>query len=492
MSDHTTLLAVDGLCVHVGARALLRDVSFALQAGEALTLLGESGAGKSLLAQAVMGTLPDALRASGSVTLDGMQSRADTPRARRALWGRKLALLPQEPTVALNPLVRIAPQLAEVHALVRGAGRGAADLRALQELDAAGLAGAVRQYPWQLSGGMAQRAAAAVSLAGGAPVLLVDEPTKGLDAHWRDRMVALLQGVQRAGGCVVTITHDLRVAQALGGRLMVLRDGEVVEQGDARSVLAQPAHAFTRRLVAADPVHWPRAGSAAVPGQGAATQGAPAHGAPVLQARGLAKHYGGRAVFEGIDLDLHRGDRLAVQGQSGTGKSTLGNVLLGLLAPDRGQVLRAPSLPPQALQKLYQDPVASFAPHISLARSLRDVARRHGQAWSAVQSRLAQLRVPEALLARRPGEVSGGELQRIALARVLLVRPALLFADEPTSRLDPISQQEAMAVLLDAVEEVQAALVLVTHDEDIAAAVATRFMRFDAGEPAPATPRGPA
>ncbi len=471
MSDNTALLAVDGLCVHVGARALLRDVSFKLGAGEALTLLGESGAGKSLLAQAVMGTLPDALRASGSVTLDGVQSRADAPRARRALWGRKLALLPQEPTVALNPLVRIAPQLAEVHALVRGAGRGAANARALQELGAAGLADAVRQYPWQLSGGMAQRAAAAVSLAGGAHVLLVDEPTKGLDAHWRDRMVALLQGVRQAGGCVVTITHDLRVAQALGGRLIVLRDGDIVEQGDTRSVLARPAHAFTRRLVAADPVHWPKAGSA----------GTPQRGAPVLQARGLAKHFGERAVFDGVDLDLHRGDRLAVQGQSGTGKSTLGNVLLGLLAPDRGQVQRAPALPPQALQKLYQDPVASFAPHISLARSLRDVARRHGQDWSAVQSRLAQLRVPEALLARRPGEVSGGELQRIALARVLLVRPALLFADEPTSRLDPISQQEAMAVLLDAVSQAHAALVLVTHDEDIAAAVATRFLRLEAG-----------
>ncbi len=461
------LLAVDGLCVHAGPRALLRDVSFELKAGEALTLLGESGAGKSLLAQAVMGTLPAALRASGSVTLDGVESRADAPRARRPLWGRKLALLPQEPTVALDPLVRVAPQLAEVHALVRGADRDAADALALRELGNAGLADAVHQYPWQLSGGMAQRAAAAVALAGGAPVLLVDEPTKGLDAHWRDRMVALLQGVQRAGGCVVTITHDLRVAQAMGGKIIVLRDGEVVEQGDARCVLARPAHAFTRQLVAADPVHWPR-------------RAAPVAGAPVLQARALCKRFGERAVFEGIDLDLHRGERLAVQGRSGTGKSTLGNVLLGLLAPDQGSVQRAPSLAPQAMQKLYQDPVASFAPHISLARSLRDAARRHGQAWSAVQSRLAQLRVPEDLLARRPGEVSGGELQRIALARVLLARPALLFADEPTSRLDPLSQQEAMAVLLDAVDDMQAALVLVTHDEDIAAAVATRFMRFGA------------
>jgi len=374
-------------------------------------------------------------------------------------------LLPQEPALALDPLMRIAPQLSETHELVRGVAFAEAEAAALRGLDAAGLAASARQYPWQLSGGMAQRAAAAVACAGGARILLADEPTKGLDGHWRDHTVAMLQAVQRDGGCVVVITHDLRVAEALGGQLIVLRHGEVVEQGDARTVLANPQHAFTRRLVAADPAHWPRRPMAVA-------------GAPVLSVQGLSKGFGGKPLFDDVDLQIRAGERFVVQGPSGTGKSTLGNVLLGLLPADRGVVRRAGGLPPTAFQKLYQDPVASFAPRISLAQSLRDVAARHRCAWPAVLQQLDRLGVPADLLARRPAEVSGGELQRIALARVLTVQPALVFADEPTSRLDPVSQQEAMGVLLDALDERGAALMLVTHDDDIADAVATNRWRF--------------
>ena len=461
------LLVVEGLSIHAGAKALLRDVSFSLRAGEVLTLLGESGAGKSLLAQAVMGNLPGALRAGGSVTLHGMASHANDTKARRPYWGRTITLLPQEPALALDPLTRIAPQLRDTHRLVRGATFDDANAAALRDLDTAGLPDAARQYPWQLSGGMAQRAAATVARAGGARVLLVDEPTKGLDAHWRHHAVQMMQAVQRDGGCVVVITHDLRVAQALGGQLIVLRAGEVIEQGEARATLANPRHDFTRRLVAANPANWVK-------------RPVPMPGAVVLTAQGLAKDFGGKTLFKNLDLQIRAGERFVVQGTSGTGKSTLGNVLLGLLPDHQGKVRRSAGLAPTALQKLYQDPVASFAPKISLERSLRDVMQRHGRAWREIQQRLDHLAVPEDLLARRPHEVSGGELQRVALARVLTVRPALLFADEPTSRLDPVSQQEAMNVLLNAVDESGAALMLVTHDDDIAQAVGNRFLRLNA------------
>uniref|UniRef100_UPI000D348D27 ABC transporter ATP-binding protein n=1 Tax=unclassified Variovorax TaxID=663243 RepID=UPI000D348D27 len=462
--SRSVLLAVDSLGVHAGARALLRGVSFSLRPGEVLTLLGESGAGKSLLAQVVMGNLPAALRASGTVTLDGAVTRAGDTRARRVHWGRALALLPQEPALALDPLMRIAPQLHESHALVRGAAFEAAQAAARADLARAGLADAARQYPWQLSGGMAQRAAAAVACAGGARILLADEPTKGLDAHWRDHTVAMLRQVQQGGGCVVVITHDLRVARSLGGQLIVLRAGEVVEQGGTAEVLANPRHAFTRRLLEADPAHWRR--------RPAAPAGAGAGGA-LLTATGLSKRFGERALFENLDLQVRAGERFVVQGPSGTGKSTLGNVLLGLLPADRGVVRRAPGLAPTAFQKLYQDPAGSFAPRISLERSLRDAAALHRCAWPGVLRQLERLGVPAGLLARRPAQVSGGELQRVALARVLAVQPAWVFADEPTSRLDPVSQQEAMAAMLDVLDERGAALMLVTHDDDIAEAVAT-------------------
>lgn len=344
-----------------------------------------------------------------------------------------------------------------------------ASAQAKQALSAAGLGSAGSHYPWQLSGGMAQRAVAAITLAGGAPVLMVDEPTKGLDAHWRGRMVELFRGVLQAGGCLLTITHDMEVAQALGGQVIVLRHGQAVEQGDIHTVAAAPQHAFTRQLLQADPARW-------LPFADSVT------GEPVVQARGISKAYGTQKLFAPLDLDLRSGERLAVQGPSGTGKSTLGNVLLGLVAPDTGRVERSARLRPHAFQKLYQDPVSSFAPHISLAQSLRDAARLHRCEWKAVQQRLAQLRVPEDLLARRPDQVSGGELQRIALARVLVAQPALLFADEPTSRLDPITQQEAIQVLMGTVQETGAALMLVTHDPHLAAAVGTRTLDFAQGD----------
>jgi len=459
------LLAVEGLSVHIGRRALLRDVHFSLRPGEALTLLGESGAGKSLLAQAVMGNLPDVLRAGGSVLMEGRRSRADDHRARRALWGRGLALLPQEPALALDPLVRLQAQWRETHALVGGLGRAAAQAATLEGLRSAGLAQAAGHYPWQLSGGMAQRAAAGIATAGGARILLADEPTKGLDAAWRDRTVALLQSVRQAGGCVVVITHDLRVAEALGGQLMVLRGGEVVEQGAADAVLRDPAHAFTRALIAAEPSRWPR-------------RSPPATGGLLLEAAGLGKVYGERLLFSGLDLRIHAGERLAVQGSSGAGKSTLGNVLIGLTPADTGTLRRADGLAPTAFQKLYQDPAGSFAPRVSLGTSLRDLARRHAFSWGGVEDRLGRLGLDPGLLARRPAEVSGGELQRIALARVLMTRPALLFADEPTSRLDPLTQQRGVVELLDGLDESGAALVLVTHDEGIAHSVGGKTLHL--------------
>ena len=229
--------------------------------------------------------------------------------------------------------------------------------------------------------------------------------------------------------------------------------------------MALPQHPFTRQLMAAAPARWLRGA-------------APPAGDMVVQAQGITKAYGTQRLFQALDLEIRQGERIAVQGPSGTGKSTLGNVLLGLITPDTGVVRRHPGLHPQALQKLYQDPVTSFAPHISLADSLRDAARLNGCEWKLVQLRLVQLRVTEGLLARKPAQVSGGELQRIALARVLLAKPALLFADEPTSRLDPITQQEAMQLLLSVMNETGAALMLVTHDEHLASAIGTRQLHL--------------
>jgi ABC-type glutathione transport system ATPase component len=274
MTASDALLRVQGLAVHdAHGQALVRELSFTLREGEVLTLLGESGSGKSLLAQAVMGALPQGLRGSGQVQLRGGLH-----------WGRRVALLPQEPGSALSPLMAAERQVAEVHHLVAGRDAPAALRQARLDLQALGLAAATGKRPFELSGGVAQRVAFAASRAGGAPLLLADEPTKGLDAAMCGQVVALLRRHVAAGGALLVITHDIVVARALGGRVAVMQAAEWLEQGEAGQVLQRPQHPYTQALLAAEPARWPRR-----PGP------APA-GAPLLQARGLAVSFGAPAV----------------------------------------------------------------------------------------------------------------------------------------------------------------------------------------------------
>ncbi len=504
LSTAIPLLRTQGLVVRIGAQRLATLPDLCLHPGDRLVLLGESGAGKSLLLRALLGDLPPELNAQGRIELAGQGSAANDRQARRALWGRHLALLPQEPSVALDPLRRLAPQLAEVHQRVGGATAAQARQRTAEGLHRHGLAAAASQHPWQLSGGMAQRAAATVALAGGARIILADEPTKGLDAHWRDEALRSIVTAAGPEGVVVLVTHDLAVARQLGGRLMVLREGEVVEWGDTAQVLAHPSHPFTRDLVAADPQSWPsfegqwlatatQAGPSGDPGSvdrtaAARTESRPlplSAGTDLLRAEALGHHLGGRWLFQGVDLSIQAGSRCALIGDSGSGKSTLGNLLLGLRQPTQGRVVRHAGLAPHACQKLYQDPLASFAPTQSLGQALADVARRHGQSLGQVKVWLDLLHLSGELLNRRPHQLSGGQLQRMAMARMLLVQPAFVFADEPTSRLDLLSQRRTAEVLLQAVARQGMALWLVTHDAALARAMTTRQFAIDQWRPRP-------
>lgn len=457
------------------AKPLVDEVSFSLRAGEVLTLLGESGSGKSLLAQAVMGSLPAGLAARGQVRVGGVESRADDCISRRALWGRQLALLPQEPWAALDPTMRAHAQVAETHRLVRGLPAAQAAQEALSGLTRLGLAADGPKYPFQLSGGMAQRVAFAATTAAGAPVLIVDEPTKGLDHDLRNQVIQLLQGALAAGGALLVITHDVALPRALGGQVAVMREAQVVEMGPCAQVLRSPASAYTRELLAAEPACWPDAPEAVAGGR-AGTAADP----PLVEARDITLRFGPRALFENLTLAVRAGERVAITGPSGSGKTSLGNVLLGLAQPSAGTVRRAQGVGPQGFQKLYQDPLAAFAPRLMLRAALRDLMRLHHTPPDALPTLLDRLGLSPALLERRPDQVSGGELQRIALARILLLQPALVFADEPTSRLDPINQKLTIALLLSALAERGGALLLVTHDPVLAHKASGRCLAIGA------------
>jgi peptide/nickel transport system ATP-binding protein len=466
--DSSSHLTVRALSVSAGAHALVRAIDLHIPAGGVLTLLGESGSGKSLLAQAIMGSLPASLACSGTVAVGPHQSDAADQRARRTLWGRQLALLPQEPWLALDPTMRVARQIAEVHELVAGMPPEVAARTAQAGLAGLGMAGAAAKYPFQISGGMAQRVAFLATHAAGAPVMIIDEPTKGLDADRRADVLAVLRAAIADGLTLLTITHDVWLARQLRGRVAVMLDGAVVEQGDATTVLGAPGHDYTRRLLAAEPAAWPLLAAPRYGAQGDA--------ADDILARlvGVTKSFGDQHLFANVTDVIRRGECIAVTGPSGSGKTTFGNIVLGVLRPDAGTVTRAPGLARTAFQKLYQDPAAAFAPAVTLRQSLADVIALHRLSWTELDGLLERLRLRPALLDRLPAQVSGGELQRFALARVLLLRPALIFADEPTSRLDPVTQQETLSLLAEHARQYQCAVLLVTHDTDISTRLAAR------------------
>jgi peptide/nickel transport system ATP-binding protein len=453
---------------------VLVDVSgLDFEAGVPVTIVGESGSGKSLLAHAIMGTLPDTLRARGSLAVDGHRyDLADRPNRRR-LWGPVMALLPQEPGLALDPTMRAQEQVAEGAASF-ASDRSAARRSAGALLASLGLGHAAAAFPHTLSGGMAQRVAFAAATIGGARVLIADEPSKGLDRRARAELAEILARHVDGGGILLTITHDLDLARELGGHVLVMKDAHVVEQGPARHVLTDPAHPYTRRLLAAEPARWKYSW---VRAEAPATD----PGAPLISAKGLTKTLGGQQLFTDFSFAVGAGERVSISGPSGSGKTTLGNVLLRLLPPDTGYVEHSGTLRGGRLQKLYQDPVLAFAPRIRLGDSFRDVLRRHRLEPGRLEELMASLRLAPTLLQRMPGQVSGGELQRLAIIRSMLLEPALVFADEPTSRLDLITQEETISCLMDRVERLGSALLLVTHDEALDDAVTHRRISLGVG-----------
>ena len=471
-------LRLKNLVVSHAGKVLVETAQLDFEPGRPVTIVGESGSGKSLLAHAIMGTLPPNLIASGSLALDGHAYDVSDQANRRRLWGRTMSLLPQEPVLALDPTMRTREQVAEGAVSFRTDKRGAR--RAADALlSSLGLRQASAAFPHTLSGGMAQRVAFAAATMGGAPVLIADEPSKGLDQRARTELAELLRVHINGGGILLTITHDLDLARELGGEVLVMKDAHVVEQGAAGQVLAHPTHPYTRRLLTAEPSRWrhPWMRNSSDGAEGSdRVHGVPAEraGNVLISAEGLAKAFGGQELFTDLSLEVRAGERVALSGPSGSGKTTLGNVLLRLLRPDAGTVQHSDALKGGRLQKLYQDPALAFPPRVPLKDSLGDVVRCHRLDHDRFEELMGSLGLAPELLQRRPGQISGGELQRLAIIRSMLLEPALVFADEPTSRLDLITQEETMRCLMEQVDRLDCALVLVTHDDALAAAVTTR------------------
>ncbi len=461
-----TTISVEALFVYAGTKQLLGPINFRLMAGRTLVIMGETGAGKSLLAQAILGTLPDGLRSSGVIHLNGQRIDQLSPQERSRFWGREVAILPQEPWRALDPLMQACAQVQESHRFVAGLDKQTASTATANDFSTLDLNGAERRLPGALSGGMAQRVAFAAATAASAPVLIADEPTKGLDAERRDKIISLLAQWPNQGGALVAITHEAFVARQLGGDIMVLKSGTLVENGTSEEVLTNPRASYTQQLLDAEPHSWSK-------------QPAVKSGELLLCAKNLCIWRNNTCLLKHFTLKLHANERIAISGPSGVGKTSLLDVLAGIRSPDEGHVTRMRSVGHTGIQKLYQDPPAAFPDKVPLGKSLRDVAQLHGVEWSVVSGYLSELGIHPSLMERRPDAVSGGELQRISIARALTAKPAVLLADEPTSRLDPITQRETLAMIAGIAKERGVAVVLVTHDLDIATKWADHHYRLD-------------
>ena len=499
------ILKIEGLQIALPEGAdrpyAVDDVSLDLYPGEILCIVGESGSGKSMSANAMMGLLPDLVRpTAGQIMFEGKDLLTLPETELLDMRGRKIAMIFQEPMSALNPLMRIEDQIAEVfeaHGLLSKAERKTRALELLKEVRIPDPEKALRAYPFQLSGGQRQRVMIAMALALEPSVLIADEPTTALDVTTQAQILDLIQDLQeRHGMAVMFITHDFGVVAEIADRVAVMQFGKIVEQGDAEEVLDHPQHDYTRKLIAA------------IPKLHAEHQEQTAKKTPILEVVGLSKTYrSGGGFFGGpervvkavqsVNLELAEGETLGIVGESGSGKSSVGRCLVRLMEPDEGSVflagedmahlkgerLRAAR---KSIQMIFQDPFASLNPRSRVGRIIAEGPIAHGvpapDAYAKAAELLELVGLDGSALDRYPHEFSGGQRQRIGIARALALEPRVIIADEAVSALDVSIQAQVLDLLADLKERLNLALVFITHDLRVAAQICDRIAVMQQGE----------
>jgi len=470
------LLQVDRLSIRYAGRAVVDELSFEIGAGEAVGLVGESGSGKSQTALAVLGLLPVDAVVSGSIRFAGGEIVGSSERLLDKLRARQVGIVFQDPMQALNPYVRIGQQLRRVVLRHRLADSGTAAGRVIGMLERVGLPDPERQYgayPHELSGGMRQRVMLAQALIAEPRLLLADEPTTALDVTVQAQILALLEEIRR-DTALLLITHDLGVVAGHCSRMLVLERGRLVEQGRTREVFARPQHAHTRALLAAAPRIDAEPASAARPGPEVLR----------IESASVAFRVPGAGVLEavqGVDLALSAGETVAIVGESGSGKSSLVRAALGLVPMQIGGVTFCGNRLPAAvearsaqarrdLQLVFQDPMGSLNPQMRVRDIIGEPLRVHvpGQGRDVRRDRVVEMLGKVGLgtefLDRFPHQLSGGQAQRIAIARALVLKPAVLVCDEAVAALDGTVRKQVLRLLEQIQAETDLAIIFITHD----------------------------
>ena len=475
------VLLVDNLSVALPSGAdrpmALQDISLKLSAGQTLCVVGESGSGKSVLATTVMGLLDGELKvASGAVQLQG-ESLLDASQARlRALRGRAMGMVFQEPMTALNPVMRCGEQIDELlrtHTDWPGAQRRRAVLDMLAQVRLPDPERMWHSYPHQLSGGQRQRIVIAMAMVMKPALLICDEPTTALDVTTQKDILQLIQTLQQeTGSAVLFITHDMGVVADIADQVLVMHRGVAVELGSRDQVLRSAQASYTQALLAAVPSMTPP------PARHIADTPA------LLRAVAVGKTYDTNRALHDASVALRAGETVGIVGESGSGKSTLARCVLRLIDPSCGEIFwgedEIATLPEARLRSLrhrvqvvFQDPNRSLNPRLTVGESLVEGACNFGmgatEAKALAEQLLQQVQLPVQAMARYPRQFSGGQRQRIAIARALACRPQVLVADEAVSALDVSVQAQILQLLRQVQQQFGLGLLFITHDLRVAA-----------------------
>ncbi len=482
------LLVMRGVCIEGLAgddwQEVVHGLDVTLKRGEVLGLIGESGAGKSPLGLAAMGFSRDGCRISGgSIVFDGVELTTASETELRGLWGKRIAYVAQSAAAAFNPAHKLIDQYAEgpVHHGVKTRAEAEADATEIYErLQLPEPGGIGYRYPHQVSGGQLQRAMTAMAMSCRPDLIVFDEPTTALDVTTQIEVLAAIREVVRQfNTAAIYITHDLAVVAQMADRIMVLRHGDLIEENNARDILAHPQEEYTKALLAVRTFRKPEAAD---------------EEETLLSVENVHAAYGGGGakVLQDINLDIHRGRTVAIVGESGSGKSTLARAITGLLPPIEGRVVFHGEELPRALkdrsknqlrhlQMIYQMPDTALNPK----QKVRDIIGRPltfylglngAEREKRVQSLLDMIELPSDFADRVPSELSGGQKQRVCIARALAASPDLIICDEVTSALDQLVAEEILKLLQRLQDDLGVTYLFITHDLATVKAIADEIV----------------
>lgn len=495
-----SLLSVDNLSISFGDKAIVRNISFELERGKTLAIVGESGAGKSLLAQSILQLLPypHAHHPSGEISINGKALVGQGEAVLKAIRGNKVSMIFQEPMTSLNPLHTVQKQVAETLLIHKGITGKQAITRTLELLDLVGIESPetrLKSYPHELSGGQRQRVMIAMALANEPELLIADEPTTALDVTIQKQILDLLQSLQqRLNMGILLITHDLHIVKSIAHDVLVMRNGEVVEKQAKQALFDSPKAAYTKLLL--DSI--PRGQMAPLCDPELLLRADNIRVSFVMKKNLWGKVTHSFEAVKGISLTINKGETVAIVGESGSGKSTLAQAILQL-NKSSGEVVflgeKVNDLTHNELQKLrasmqivFQDPFASLSPRLCVGDIVAEGLEVHQpeltieEVNEKVLLTLARVGLDKNSIQRYPHEFSGGQRQRISIARALILNPKLIVLDEPTSALDRSIQKQILALLISLQREFSLSYLFISHDLSVVRAISHRVLVMKEGE----------